>query len=83
MEDGCSSAISRTVFVRSVIVAIAAAILQHGLVSLALLTAVAGHAYDLSTQRNAAALQRPLASVGRRALALSSVFSVLLILGLW
>jgi hypothetical protein len=63
--------------------AIAAAILQHGFVSLALLIAVASHAYDLSTQRNAAALQRPLASVGRRALALSSVFSALLIVGLW
>jgi len=61
----------------------AAAVLRHSFVALALLVAVAGYAYDLSTQRNAAALQRPLASVGRRALALSSVFSVLLILGLW
>ena len=63
--------------------AIAAAVLQHRFVALALLVAGAGYAYDLYTQRNAAALQRPLASVGRRALALSSVFSILLILGLW
>jgi hypothetical protein len=63
--------------------AITAAALRHSFVALALLVAVAGYAYDLYTQGNAAALQRPLASVGRRALALSSVFSVLLILGLW
>ncbi len=63
--------------------AITAAVLRHSFVALALLVAVAGYAYDLKTQRNAAAFQRPLASVGRRALALFLVFSILLILGLW
>jgi YwiC-like protein len=63
--------------------ALAAAILKHGFVALALLVAVVGYAYDLHRQRNAAALQLPLTSVGRRSLALSSVFSVLLIVGLW
>lgn len=63
--------------------AAAAGVLKHGLVALALLVAAAGYAYDLYRQREASDLQRPLTSVGQRALALSSVFSILLILGLW
>jgi hypothetical protein len=57
--------------------------LRHSLVALALLVAALGFAYDLHSQRDANALQRPLTSVGLRALALSSVFSILLIAGLW
>jgi hypothetical protein len=53
------------------------------LLAIALLVAIAGYAYDLHTQRNPASLQVPLTSIGRRALALSSAFSILLILGLW
>ena len=69
-----------------VVLAAAAAVagsLRHSLVALALLVAVTGYAYDLYRQRDASDLQRPLTSVGQRALALSSVFSILLIAGLW
>lgn len=63
--------------------AIAAAILRHGWIALALLVIVVGYWYDLRDQRDAAALQTPLKTVGQRALALSSLFAVLLILGFW
>jgi len=63
--------------------AIAAAILRHGWIALALLAMVAGYWYDLRGQRDAAALQMPLKTVGQRALALSALFAVLLILGFW
>lgn len=57
--------------------------LRHSFIAAALLVAVAGYGYDLYTQRNSDDLQRPLTSVGQRALTLSSVFSILLIVGLW
>jgi len=60
-----------------------AGVLRHSVVAAALLIAVIGYAYDLYCQRDANDLQRPLTSVGQRALALSSVFSILLIAGLW
>jgi hypothetical protein len=60
-----------------------AGVLRHSLVAVALLVAAIGYAYDLHSQRDASDLQRPLTSVGRRALALSSLFSILLIAGLW
>ena len=63
--------------------AVAAIVLRRGFVALALLVAVVGYAYDLRCQRSTAALQIPLTKVGQRALALSSVFASLLILGLW
>ena len=63
--------------------AVAAAILKHGLIALALLVAAAGYLYDLTAQRSAESLQMPLMVVGRRALALSSVYAALLIAGLW
>ena len=56
---------------------------RHSLVAMALLVAVIGYTYDLYRQRDLNDLQRPLTSVGQRALALSSVFSILLIAGLW
>ena len=56
---------------------------RHTFIALALLIAALGYAYDLRSQLDADALQRPLTSVGRRALLLSSVFSILLIAGLW
>jgi formate hydrogenlyase subunit 3/multisubunit Na+/H+ antiporter MnhD subunit len=56
---------------------------RHSLVAMALLVAAIGYTYDLYRQRNVNDLQRPLTSVGQRALALSSVFSILLIAGLW
>jgi hypothetical protein len=63
--------------------AIAAVILHRGFIAVALLVAVAGYTYDLRAQRSPAALQLPLKSVGKRALALSCLFASLLILGLW
>ena len=63
--------------------AVTAGIMRHGFVALALLAAALGYAYDLYRQIDARDLQRPLTSVGQRALALSSLFSILLIIGLW
>jgi hypothetical protein len=63
--------------------AVVAGSFNHKLVAIALLIAALGYAYDLYRQRDASDLQRPLTSVGQRALALSSVFSILLIAGLW
>lgn len=63
--------------------AVTAAFLHRGFIALALLIAIAGYAYDLRRQRNPLSLQMPLIAVGQQALALSSVFAVLLILGLW
>lgn len=51
-----------------------AGITRHSFVLLALLVAVFGYAYDLHRQLDAGDLQRPLTSVGQRALALSSLF---------
>jgi len=62
--------------------AVAAVVLSRGWIALALLVAVMGYTYDLRRQRDAAALHLPLIAVGQRALALSSVFAGLLILGL-
>jgi hypothetical protein len=63
--------------------ALAAIVLRRGWIALALLVAVVGYGDDLRRQRNTAALQLPLTKVGQRALALSSFFASLLILGLW
>jgi hypothetical protein len=57
-------------------------LLRDGWVALALLIAATGYTYDLFRQRDSAALQMPLTTVGQQALALSSVFAVLLIVGL-
>ena len=63
--------------------AVTATILGHGWIALALVAAVMGYGYDLRSQRNPADLQIPFKMVGQRALALSSLFSVLLIIGFW
>lgn len=63
--------------------AVAAAVLSRFWIALALLIAAAGYGYDLRSQNNPAALQMPLKKVGQRALALSSLYAILLILGLW
>jgi hypothetical protein len=63
--------------------AAATALLGHAWVTLALLTPVVGYWYDLRLQQHAENLQLPLKSVGQRALALSSLFAVLLIVGFW
>jgi hypothetical protein len=64
-------------------VAIAATMLGRGWIALALLVVVIGYWYDLRRQRDITALQIPLKAVGQQALALSSLFSVLLIIGFW
>jgi hypothetical protein len=63
--------------------ALAAIVLRRGWIALALLVAVVGYGDELRRQRNTAALQIPLKKVGQRALALSSLFAGLLILGFW
>ena len=63
--------------------AVGAAFLRRGWIALALLVVVAGYWYDLRAQRDIAALQVPLKRVGQRALALSTIFAVLVTIGLW
>jgi hypothetical protein len=62
---------------------LAAIVLRRGWIALALLVAIVGYGDDLHRQRNTTALQVPLTKVGQRALALSSFFASLLVLGLW
>ncbi len=57
--------------------------LHRSIIALALVIAALGYAYDPHRQRNAQALQLPLKSVGQQALALSSLYAILLIIGLW
>lgn len=52
-------------------------------ITAALALAALGYACDLRAQRNPANLEMPLKRVGLRALTLSSVYALLLILGLW
>ena len=65
------------------VVGVAAAVMRNGWISAALLVAAAGYAYDLRGQLDAEELRVPLKAVGQRALALSSLFAVLVIAGLW
>jgi len=60
-----------------------AILLGHGWIALALLVIVVGYYIDLRSQRDPAALQTPLTTVGQRTLALSSVFAILLIRAFW
>jgi len=69
--------------VAAALLAATAGMFGQSFVALGLLAAAFGYAYDLYRQRDASDLQRPLTSVGQRALALSSLVSILLILGLW
>jgi hypothetical protein len=62
---------------------VAAIALARYWIAAALLVAAAGYFYDLRAQRDREALQLPLKSVGQRALALSSLYAILLIIGLW
>jgi hypothetical protein len=63
--------------------AVIAAVFHRGWIALALLIAILGYSYDLHRQHDAEALQLPLKSVGQQALALSSLYAILLIIGLW
>jgi hypothetical protein len=62
---------------------VSAAVLGHWSIAAALILASAAYGYDLIRQKDRAALQMPLKTVGLRALLLSSVYSALLIVGLW
>jgi hypothetical protein len=75
-----SAQISLAVLACAAVIAIG---FHRGWIALALFVAILGYAYDLHCQRNAAALQLPLKTVGQRALALSSLYAILLIVGLW
>jgi hypothetical protein len=63
--------------------AVPAAMLRHGSIAIALALAAAAYAWDLKRQTNPASLQMPLKTVGQQALLLSSIYSILLIAGLW
>lgn len=63
--------------------AITAMLLRHAWIALALVLAVVGYAYDLTRQKNSVSLQMPLKSVGQQALLLSTLYTALLIAGLW
>jgi len=63
--------------------AITAAILRRGWIALALALAAGGYAFDLKRQTDSASLQMPLKTVGLQALTLSTLYSALLIAGLW
>lgn len=63
--------------------AAAALILRHAWIGLALGVAVIGYAYDLMRQKDSISLQMPLKTVGQQALLLSTLYSALLIAGLW
>ena len=63
--------------------AITAWIIRNAWIALALVLAVIGYAYDLMRQKNSLSLQMPLKTVGQQALMLSTLYSVLLIAGLW
>ncbi|HKD06186.1 MAG TPA: YwiC-like family protein [Bryobacteraceae bacterium] len=69
------------------IVLIAAAVYfawtDHLLITAALIVAAAGYLFDLMRQRSPASLQLPLKDVGRQALGLSIVYTLLIIAGLW
>jgi hypothetical protein len=63
--------------------ALAAAILKNVWIGSALVLAVAGYTYDLIRQKDPVSLQLPLKTVGQQALMLSTLYSGLLIAGLW
>ena len=65
------------------VAALTAAVLGHMGITVALLLVTGGYAYDLIRQKDSAALQVSLKTVGQRALLLSSLYSALLIAGLW
>lgn len=62
---------------------ISALVMGHVCVASALMLASAAYAYDLVRQKDPTNLQMPLTRVGQQALVLSSIYSVLLIVGLW
>ncbi len=63
--------------------AVTATILRRPWIALALALAAVGYAYDLMRQKNPASLQMPLKTAGQQALMLSTLYSALLIAGLW
>lgn len=63
--------------------ALASGVLKHAWIALALALAAASYAYDLKRQLNPTSLQMPLKTVGQQALLLSTIYSALLIAGLW
>jgi hypothetical protein len=64
-------------------VAAAAIVFDRSFIAAALVIAALGYAFDLRRQSNADALQLPLKTVGQQALALSSLYAILLVIGLW
>jgi hypothetical protein len=65
------------------IAAILFVFLRRFFIAAALLIAVAGYAFELRRQKDRNSLAMPLTRVGRQTLALSIVYGVLIIVGLW
>jgi hypothetical protein len=63
--------------------AVTAIVVRHFWIATALTLALSGYAWDLIRQKNSASLQMPLRTVGQQALLLSTLYSALLIAGLW
>ena len=63
--------------------AVAAMVLRRPWIALALALAVSGYAYELTRQKDSVSLQMPLKTIGLQALMLSTLYSALLIAGLW
>ena len=63
--------------------AVAAIYLRRFFIAAALILAIMGYFYDLRRQSDPSYLQMPLKRVGQRALALSSIYAILLMFGLW
>lgn len=63
--------------------AVVATMLRRVWIALALVLAADGYAYDLMRQKDSLSLQVPLKTVGQQALMLSTLYSALLIAGLW
>jgi hypothetical protein len=62
---------------------VAAGVLKSGWIAAALALAALAYAYDLKRQKQPSSLLMPLKAVGLQALTLSTLYSVLLIAGLW
>ena len=57
--------------------------LNQGWIALALSVALAGYGFDLWRQRDPAEMKVPLTRIGQQGLALSFVYAVLIVIGLW
>jgi hypothetical protein len=85
-KSGAETGSRRAAFLCQVILLAAAGFFAYEgrpWIAAALLTAIAGYLFELSRQKKTDSLQMPLTRVGKQALTLSVVYSILIIIGLW